>query len=84
MNGVRFNFRDEELQFRVESYLKSRHFPEFESLEVEVHDGLVTLSGELNSYYEKQVAMSSCQRVAGVVRMVDEIMVSDRRAAMTF
>ncbi len=78
MDGSRFEFPDEDLRFRIESYLKSRHFPEFEYLDVSVDNGSVTLSGRLQSYYEKQVALSSCQRVAGVIRLVDEVRVSGR------
>ena len=79
MDGSRFDFPDEDLRFRVEKYLRSRHFPEFENIDVDVNDGAVVLTGLLCSYYEKQVALSSCQRVAGVVTLVDRISVSGRR-----
>ena len=73
MNGLRINFYDQELEFRVETFLKSRNFPSFKKLEVSVYEGVVTISGQLRSYYEKQVAISSCLRVAGVTTMVDQI-----------
>lgn len=79
MDGSRFTFQDDELQFRVRRFLRTRHFPEFENLEVDVHNGSVTLSGRLQSYYEKQVAINSCQRVAGVINLIDRIDVSSRR-----
>ena len=82
MNGPRFEFPDEDLRFRIESYLKSRHFPEFENLDVSVQNGSVILSGRLPSYYKKQVALSSCQRVAGVVRLVDQVRVGGRTPRM--
>ena len=71
-----YHLHDETLQFRVEMFLKSRHFPDFEKLNVHVENGAVCLSGELNSYYEKQVAINSCRRVAGVGHLVDQIAVS--------
>ena len=79
MDGSRFTFQDDELQFRVRRFLRTRRFPEFENLEVDVHNGSVTLSGRLQSYYEKQVAINSCQRVAGVINLIDRIDVSSRR-----
>lgn len=75
---IRFDLADEDLQFRVESFLRSRHFPAFEQIEVDVHNGSVTLSGILRSYYEKQVAISSCQRVAGVIDLIDNLDVEIR------
>lgn len=42
-----------------------------------VTHGTVTLTGQVQSYYEKQVAMTSCQHVAGVLLIIDEIDVED-------
>ena len=81
MNGMqnwRVDFPDQELQFRVKSFLSSRHFPGFEMLEVSARNGAVTLSGKVDSFYEKQIAISSCQRVAGVLELIDRIKVSVR------
>jgi len=72
---IRIDFLDEDLQQRVARFLISRHFPAFRNLEVDVEHGAVTLTGKLDSYYEKQVALTSCQRVAGVLTLVDEIAV---------
>ncbi len=79
MDRIRIEFPDEDLRQRIESFLKTRHFPDFESLHVDVHDGSVTLSGSLRSYYEKQVALNSCQRVAGVLSLIDKVSVRSRR-----
>lgn len=70
---IRIEYSDEDLRSRVVSFLKSRHFPAFEKLGIDVHNGEVTLSGDLSSYYEKQVAITSCQRVAGVLSLHDRI-----------
>ena len=70
------DYHDEETMLRVSSFLKSRHFESFGIIEVKVENGVVTLSGNVGSYYEKQVAISSVLRVAGVANVVDEITVN--------
>ena len=73
---VRFDYPDEEVCMRVKNFLFSRHFPGIRELEVDVDNGIVTLSGNVQSYYEKQVAMNSCQHVAGVLALIDRIEVA--------
>lgn len=75
--SVRFTDCDEDVFLRVCSFLQSRHFPAFRHLGVEVERGIVTLTGQVCSYYEKQVAITSCQNVAGVRSLIDGIVVSD-------
>ena len=64
-----------EVRQRVSNFLHSRHFPAFRNFEIEVDRGAVTLTGKVQSYYEKQIAINSCQNVAGVVSLIDEIVV---------
>lgn len=71
----RSDYSDEVLSQRVTNFLSSRHFPEFRELSIEVDNGHVTLSGTLPTHYQKQVAITSCRRVAGVLEMVDRIKV---------
>ncbi len=73
---IRIDYPDDDVRNRVTSFLRGRHFPAFRNLEVEVQNGAVTLSGAVCSYYEKQVALNSCQRVAGVLSLVDRVDVS--------
>ena len=73
---IRIEYPDDDLRQRVSSFLRSRHFPAFRGLQVGAQDGAVTISGEVCSFYEKQVALDSCRRVAGVLSMVDQIVVS--------
>ena len=68
---------DNDVYLRVCSILQSRHFPAFRQLVVQVEQGIVTLTGQVCSYYEKQVAITSCQHVAGVSSLIDCIVVSD-------
>ncbi len=72
---VRIEDSNAEVRRRVSSFLHSRHFPAFRNFEIEVDRGAVTLTGKVHSYYEKQIAITSCQNVAGVVSLIDEIVV---------
>ena len=73
--SIRIDYPDDDVQLRVSRFLNSRHFSNFLELDVRVRHGQVTISGEVDSFYEKQVAMTSCQRVAGVLALVDRIRV---------
>ncbi len=77
VNRIRVEFADPDLKKRVSRFLDSRHFPALRNIDIDVRHGEVTLSGRVCSYYEKQVAITSCQRVAGVLEIVDEIIVTD-------
>jgi hypothetical protein len=68
---------DAALQERVVAYLATRNFQSFRRLNVRASRGVVSLTGQLGSYYERQVAIESARRVAGVSRVVDRIVVSD-------
>lgn len=70
---IRIDYPDDDVRKRVARFLSSRHYPTFRKLAIDVKHGAVTLTGEVQSYYEKQVAMTSCQHVAGVLSLVDEI-----------
>lgn len=78
-NRVRFDFPDSDVQGRVSNFLHNKKFPAFRDINVEVHHGTVTLTGSVCSYYEKQVALNTCQRVAGVLSMIDHIDVESIR-----
>ena len=72
---IRMDYPDDDVRSRVARFLNSRHFPAFRYLIITVEHGAVTLTGEVQSYYEKQVAMTSCQHVVGVLSLTDEISV---------
>ena len=67
---------ESELEQRVTTYLWSRSMPSLRKLEVSAERGIITLSGRVDSFYEKQLAISSCQRVAGVLQLVDQVEVA--------
>ncbi|HMP78569.1 MAG TPA: BON domain-containing protein [Pirellulaceae bacterium] len=81
--GIRVDYADDDLQRRVANFLHSQHFPAFKRLHVEVQDGAVTVLGTVDSFYEKQVALSSCQRVAGVLALIDQIAVTPASSIVT-
>lgn len=73
---------DRDLERRVVSYLGRQHFPGLRALEVEANQGVVTIRGCVNSFHERQLCIHCCQRVAGVVRLVDHVEVAKRAGAV--
>jgi osmotically-inducible protein OsmY len=70
-------YRDDEVKKRVVNFLHTSHFPVFRNFDVQVDSGEVTVRGRVDSFYEKQIAMTTCQNVAGVMAIVDQIDVSN-------
>ena len=68
---------DLELQRRVVSFLADSNMPGLRQLKVHAADGTVTLNGTVRTYYEKQLSQERCKRVAGVIRLIDQIEVSN-------
>jgi hypothetical protein len=64
---------DRDLESRIESYLAMRHVPGLRQLEVLANNGIVTLRGQVRSFYEKQLSHHCCRRVAGVVQLIDAV-----------
>jgi osmotically-inducible protein OsmY len=69
---------DLELSRRVVQYLLIKR-PEFQAIQVEAEGGEVRLIGEVCSFYLRQLAIASTQRVAGVLSIVDLIDVPEPR-----
>ena len=66
---------DIDLVNRVSLYLGDQHFPSLKKLNIEAQGGCVTVVGTVCSFYERQVAINSCQQVAGVMKLIDQIVV---------
>src|SRR5262245_9055161 len=64
---------DRELQKRVIRFLETKHVPGLRHLEVKAADGIVTLSGRVYTFYEKQLCNQCCRRVAGVRQLINEV-----------
>lgn len=64
---------DHDLCRRVENYLVGFHRVSLRQLQIEADRGVVTLRGRVSTFYEKQLALNCCHRVAGVRRLIDEV-----------
>lgn len=73
--------QDLDLEDRVANFLSSRPFRGLQRLSVRAEEGVVTLRGRVTSYYERQLAQQLVRRVAGVVRLIDELEVELPRDA---
>lgn len=71
--NIRVEFEDNDLQERVERFMLSRGASAFRELRTHVDNGRVTLSGSVATFYDKQVALTTCQHVAGVLMTIDQI-----------
>lgn len=76
-DAVKASGSDLELQRRVVSFLADSNMPGLRQLKVHAADGTVTLHGTVRTYYEKQLSQQRCKRVAGVIRLIDEVEVSN-------
>lgn len=65
-----------DLSSRVRLFLHEAHMPGLRNVEVEAQNGVVTISGQVKTYYEKQLTTQRARRVAGVVRLVDRVCVA--------
>jgi osmotically-inducible protein OsmY len=68
--------QDTELESRVKRFLAGLHRDSLMTLEIQVKNGEVTVKGQLGSFYEKQLALAGCRRVAGVVKVHEKIEVA--------
>jgi hypothetical protein len=68
--------RQADLCDRVKRFLTAQHYASFRTLDVTVRGESVILVGTLPSFHERQLAVSFCQHVAGVYRVIDRLAVS--------
>ena len=64
---------DWDLRRRVANYLLGCQMPGLRNIEIKTEGGTVVLSGRVRSFYEKQLCIHCCRRVAGVRKLVDLI-----------
>ncbi|MEM9941690.1 MAG: BON domain-containing protein [Planctomycetota bacterium] len=74
-SSIHLDYPDDDVSRRVTLFLHSRHFPGFRKLAICVDRGIVTLTGAVQSYYEKQIALTSCLNVPGVLSLIDNVTV---------
>ncbi len=65
-----------DLKRRVRNFLAQQGVNSAHRLNIEVNEGTVILHGLVSSFYERQLCISCCQRVAGVVRFIDNLTVA--------
>jgi osmotically-inducible protein OsmY len=70
---------DRDLEDRVRNYLYGYQMPTLRQVEVVACNGAVVLRGRLASFYQKQLCLSCAARVAGVLRLIDELEVPVER-----
>ena len=66
------NETDLELKRRVTLFLMQRSVQALRLIRVAAKNGTVILSGTVKTFYERQLCLCCCQRVAGVLHLIDE------------
>ncbi|HYL99736.1 MAG TPA: BON domain-containing protein [Blastocatellia bacterium] len=66
----------EELRMRIEEALERRALREAERIKVRVSDGIVTVSGRVNSWNEKRAVIGSIAHAPGVARVKDDLSIA--------
>lgn len=69
----------EPVELRLRTALAQSHYRALRSITCRVVAGEATLEGDLDSYYQKQVAQTIAARVPGVVRVHNRIQVGAGR-----
>jgi osmotically-inducible protein OsmY len=67
---------DEALARRVSLFLATRQVGDLRRLAVTARQGRVRISGNLNSFYHRQLALTYVRKVAGVLSVDDQISVT--------
>lgn len=75
--GGNASLRDDEVKEKVEFALEATMIPSFSKIKIIVMDGDVVLKGELDSDYEKRLAIQTVKRVAGVKKVNDALKTPD-------
>lgn len=71
---------DIDLERRLANFLYQRHVPGSQRVLLDARGGEVAVSGELPTRYAKWLCIECCRRVAGVIKVVDNLRVVPQRA----
>ncbi len=77
LQQVRKKTEDDRLRNEISHLLNDQNYPSFKELSVEVDHGLVTISGTLQTYYHRQIALSTCQQLVDVITIIDMMEVGE-------
>jgi hypothetical protein len=64
---------------RIQTFLHGQHIPALRQLKVEVSGDTAVIHGKVRTFYERQVGVECCKRVAGVRNVIDLITVATAR-----
>lgn len=67
---------DRALARRIATYLFARGIVDLKGLQIKVDGGIVILQGQVASPQERALCLNCCQRVAGVLHVIDELSVN--------
>lgn len=62
-----------DLQYRVALFLQQHRLASGARLRIEADRGVITLSGQVPSFHQRQLIHAFTRRVAGVVQVIDEL-----------
>lgn len=68
--------QDADLERRIANFLIGQKIPALKGIEVHSDRGEVTLQGRVASFYQRQLCISCCRHVAGVIDVIDRIQVA--------
>lgn len=68
---------DRDLEKGIRIFLFGMRRAGLRNLDVQVQNGCAIISGTVHSFYERQLALCCCQRVAGVLCVTDKVQVGD-------
>jgi len=61
------------LQLRLTQALSKQRITALQNLEVVVSNGEATISGQVDSYYLRQIAITACLKTWGLLKLIDQI-----------
>ncbi len=70
---------DDDLKTRLVNFLNSRAVPGRELVHLNVRSGTVVVRGPLKSAHAKWLCIECCRHVAGVIRLIDELVIDGPR-----
>ena len=68
---------DRELELRVKGFLERLNLAALRDLDVEIRNGAAVITGRVRTFYQKQLATSCFQRVAGVLNVLNKVRLTD-------
>jgi len=61
------------LETRILQFLSSRHVPGLRNLCVRAKNGIVTVTGRVLTFYEKQLCNQCCRMVPGILQLINAV-----------